>query len=187
MNIWPLIITLLIIGAAELGDKTQLMTLTFAAKYPVWEVISAVSAASAVLMAIAVLFGSIIDKFIPPVYIQLLAGTVFIFFGIWTIFGKDKDAAAQTSGKNPFWIIFATFFVAELGDKTQLATLALSAKYSAPIQVWIGATLGMIGVNAVAAVAGTWVKKYVSEKAIRWAGAAIFIGFGFFTFASILL
>ena len=187
MNLWPLIITFLIIGAAELGDKPQLMTLTFAAKYPLWKVIGAESAASAVLMAIAVLFGSIIDKFIPPLYIQLLAGTVFIGFGLWTIFGKDKDEEAHTSGKNPFWIIFATFFAAELGDKTQLATLALSAKYGSPIQVWIGATLGMIGVNAVAAVAGTWVKKYVSDEIIRWVGAAIFISFGLSIFTSILL
>lgn len=182
MNFWPLATTFLIIAAAELGDKTQLLTLGFATKYTVWQVIAAVTAATAVLMALAVIFGGAISYYIPEFYLQLLAGTLFIGFGIWTLLGEEKEEDEKVKGNhNPFSIVFASFFLAELGDKTQLATLALSARYGSPLQVWLGATLGMAGVNAVAALAGSWIKKIVSEKAIKWIGAAIFIIFGLIT------
>ena len=136
MDLWPLLITFLIIGAAELGDKTQLLTLGFATKFPVWEVIIAVSCATAVLMALAVTFGGAINYYIPEFQLQL-------------------------------------------------ATLTLSAEYGTPIQVWLGATLGMCGVNVIAALTGSWIKKFVSEKTIKWFGAVIFILFGLFTLWSL--
>lgn len=180
MNLWPLIITFFIIGTAELGDKTQLLTLSFSTKYPLWKVLGAVFAATASLMALAVIFGDAVNYYIPSFYIQLLAGTVFILFGIWTIFKKEKDEAAAQArdSRNPFWIVFSGFFLAELGDKTQLATLALTAKYGAPFQVWLGATLGMAGVNVVAALVGNRIKNLVHEKYIRWLGGILFILFG---------
>jgi putative Ca2+/H+ antiporter (TMEM165/GDT1 family) len=186
MNFWPLITALFIIAAAELGDKTQLLTLTFATRYPVWKVISAVSAATAVLMGLAVFLGGIINRFIPEFYLQLIAGAVFILFGLWIIFGREKEEEAKADkNKNPFLIVFATFFLAELGDKTQLATLALSAKYGTPFQVWLGATLGMAGINTIAALAGSWIKRFVSEKMIKWLGAAVFILFGLITLVNL--
>jgi len=183
MNLWPLIITFFIIGTAELGDKTQLLTLSFSIKYPLWEVLGAVLAATASLMALAVIFGDAINYYIPSFYIQLLAGIVFILFGFWTILKKEKDEAAAQArdSRNPFWIVFSGFFLAELGDKTQLATLALTAKYGAPFQVWLGATLGMFGINILAAVAGSWIKNIVSDQVIKWIGAALFIIFGLVT------
>ena len=181
MNLWPLLITFLIISAAELGDKTQLLTLGFATRYPVWKVISAVFAATAILMALAVLFGGAINYYVPEFYLQLAAGIIFIIFGIWILFGKEVEEEKVKGNKNPFLIVFASFFLAELGDKTQLATLTLSAKYGTPFQVWLGATLGMAGVNVIAALAGTWIKKVVSAKTIKWIGAAVFILFGIFT------
>lgn len=183
MNFWPLITTFFIIAAAELGDKTQLLTLGFATKYAVWQVIAAVSAATAVLMALAVIFGGAINYYIPEFYLQLMAGILFIGFGIWTILGKDEDEnkAKIENGKSPFIIVFSAFFLAELGDKTQLAALTLSAKYGSPFQVWLGATLGMVGVNMIAALAGKWIKTLASEKVIQRMGAAIFIVFGLIT------
>ena len=187
MNLWPLLITFLIIGAAELGDKTQLLTLGFATRFPVWEVIIAVSCATAVLMALAVTFGGAINYYIPEFYLQLAAGIIFIGFGLWTLLGKEKEEeeGKTKNNKNPFAFIFTTFFLAELGDKTQLATLTLSAKYGTPIQVWLGATLGMCGVNVIAALTGSWIKKFVSEKTIKWFGAMVFILFGLFTLWSL--
>ena len=82
--------------------------------------------------------------------------------------------------------IFSTFFLAELGDKTQLATLTLSAKYGTPFQVWLGATLGMAGVNVIAALAGSWIKRFIPEKAIKLLGAAVFIIFGTLTLWNLL-
>jgi putative Ca2+/H+ antiporter (TMEM165/GDT1 family) len=182
MNFWPFIIAFAIIGAAELGDKTQLLTLAFATRYPVWKVIGAVFSATAVLMAIAVLFGGIINYYIPEFYLQLIAGIVFILFGLWILFGKEEEEKKdKTDNNHPFLLVFGAFFLAELGDKTQLATLALSAKYGTPFQVWLGATLGMGTINAIAALAGNWIKKFVSERHVKLIGAAIFIIFGIVT------
>ena len=174
-----LITTLLIIAAAELGDKTQLLTFSFAAKYPLWEVLAAVFSAAGLLMAVAVIFGSLITSMIPIFYIKLLAGIFFIAFGIWNWFGKEEEEeGAKQSNGSPFWIVFSAFLLAELGDKTQLATIALSAEYGRPISVWIGATLGMVLVNGIGALAGKWMGKLLPGIWLRLIGAVVFIGFG---------
>lgn len=189
MNFTPLVLTFLMIGAAELGDKTQLLTLGFSTRFPVWTVISAVSAATALLMGLAVLFGGAINRLVPGFYLQLAAGFLFIGFGLWTIFSKEEVEEEKTgkTGKNIFLFIFSTFFLAELGDKTQLATLTLSAKYGTPFQVWFGATLGMILVNAIAVLSGTWIKKYVADEHIKLIGAIIFLIFGIISIVAVMV
>lgn len=188
MNPYPFLSTLVVISIAELGDKTQLLTLGFSTRYPFWEVISAVFCATAALMMIAVFFGGIIYYYLPVFYVQLFAALLFIFFGLWTILGEEKEEErGQEKDWNPFCIIFLAFFLAELGDKTQLATLALSARYGTPIQVWLGATLGMAGANVLSVLAGRWTKRIVSEKAIKYLGAAVFIGFGLLTLGELFL
>jgi len=188
LNLYPLISAFLIISAAELGDKTQLLTIGFAAKYPVWEIILAVFSASAVLMGIAVVFGGLINQFIPLNYIQILAGILFILFGIWNFLGKEEkeEEVKKKAGKSSFWIIFGGFFLAELGDKTQLMALAISAK-GAGIQVWIGATLAMVFINSFGIFAGGWLKKHVPALWIKIFGTAVFILFGLWTLGENLL
>lgn len=181
-NLLPLISSFLMIAAAELGDKTQLLTLGFAARFPFWQVIAGVAFASGILMAVAVLFGGIINHFVPVFYAQLFAGLLFIGFGIWTFLGKEKEEEEKEGRfSSPFWIVFTSFLLAELGDKTQLATLTLSAKYGAPFQVWIGATLAMVAINFFSVLAGGWLKTRVPEKWIRIFGALVFIVFGLLT------
>lgn len=187
MNLWPALSSFLIIAAAELGDKTQLLVLGFVSRYPVWEVIGAVSLATALLMFLAVAFGGAINYYLPPFYVQLFAGMLFILFGLWTLFGKEKEEDGKKSRGNPFWMIFSTFFLAELGDKTQLATFALSAQYGAPLLVWLGATLGMVGVNVLAALLGKWIKRFLPGNSIKWLGASIFILFGLITLGGLLI
>jgi len=188
MNLWPLISSFLIIAAAELGDKTQLLTLGFATHFRLGQTMSAVAAATAVLMALAVLFGGAINRYVPEFYLQLAAGIIFIGFGLWTLMnGREKNEEKELARiHNPFLLIFATFFLAELGDKTQLAALALAARYGTPVQVWLGATAGMVLINLVAALAGSFIKSKVSDKTIRIFGAAVFILFGIFTLWGIL-
>lgn len=188
MNLWPFFLTFLVIAAAELGDKTQLLTLGFASRYPAWTVIGAVSTATALLMALAVIFGKAINYYIPETALQVIAGIIFILFGLWTLFGKEEDEEeSKSNNHNPFWLVFGSFFLAELGDKTQLATLTLSAKYGTPFQVWVGATAGMVGVNVIAALAGNWVKTVVSQRAIKVLGSAVFLIFGIVTLLGVTL
>ncbi|MCU0641909.1 MAG: TMEM165/GDT1 family protein [Candidatus Margulisbacteria bacterium] len=185
MSLAPFLAALTVIALAELGDKTQLLTFGLATRYPFWTVISAVASATALLMGIAVILGGFLNQLIPLFYLQLFAGTLFILFGFWTLFGKeDKDDGEEQggAGKGAFGIVFSSFFLAELGDKTQLATLALTAKYGAPVLVWAGATLGMIVVNGLSILAGGWLGKHLAPRLIKYVGAAVFILFGLWTF-----
>jgi putative Ca2+/H+ antiporter (TMEM165/GDT1 family) len=187
-DLTPLFAALLVIGLAELGDKTQLLTFGFATRYPFWQVMAAVAAATGLLMALAVLFGGVVNRFIPDFYVQLLAGLLFILFGLLILLGKEEEKEKEKEeGGNPFGIVFAAFFLAELGDKTQLATLTLSAKYGAPLLVWLGATLAMIGVNTVSVLAGGWTRKFIPESWLKFVGAAVFIIFGLWTLGELFL
>jgi len=190
MKLIPLITTFLIIGLAELGDKTQLLTIALASKYPIEKVIYGIFSATAVLMLMAVFLGAIIQRFLSKILISVIAGAFFIIYGLMIIrpvSEAKEESEREVSAKSPFWAIFGSFFLAELGDKTQLATFALSAKYGAPLQVWIGATLGMVIVNLFGIVIGNVLKNYLPEKIINFISGGIFILFGFLTFLSIIL
>jgi putative Ca2+/H+ antiporter (TMEM165/GDT1 family) len=190
MNPAPLIAAFLIIGIAELGDKTQLLTIALASKYPIEKVIYGVVSATAALMLIAVFLGEIIQNFVPRLFISILAGAFFIIYGLMMIkpVGEEKEESERAiKAKDPFWAVFSALFLAELGDKTQLATFALAAKYGTPIQVWIGATLGMATVNLFGIVIGNVLKNYLPEKIITYISGGIFILFGLITFLSIIL
>lgn len=177
----------MVVGIAELGDKTQLLTFGFATRFPFWQIMSAVFCATSILMAVAVIFGGFINHYIPAFYVQLLAGCLLIFFGLYTIFSKEKEEKASDGGRSQFAIVFTSFFLAELGDKTQLAAFALSAKYGAPFQVWLGATLAMVGVNGLGILAGRGLKNVFPEKMVKLAGAAVFILFGLWTLKSLFV
>jgi Ca2+/H+ antiporter, TMEM165/GDT1 family len=178
----PFFDALLVIGLAELGDKTQLLTFGFATRFPFWKVMAAVTLAAGVLMAFAVLFGEIIFSLIPAFYVTLFAGLYFLGYGLYMLFGREAEEAVKNVGaKSPFMIVFAGFFLAELGDKTQLATLALSARYGAPFQVWLGATLGLVIINFVSVLVGKLAKGFVEPKWLEYLGAAVFLSFGLFT------
>lgn len=181
-DLYPLIAAFTVIGLAELGDKTQLLTFGFATRFSFWKIMAAVLCASGILMGVAVVFGGLINYYLPSFYVQLLAGSLFLFFGLYTIFSKEKEEQAGDGGRSQFAIVFTSFFLAELGDKTQLATLALSAKYGTPFLVWLGATLAMTIVNGLGILAGRGLKKVISENSLRLAGAGMFIVFGLWTF-----
>ncbi len=179
---------LAVVGLAELGDKTQLLSFGFATRFPFWKVISAVTLAAGLLMALAVLFGEIVFRFIPAFYVSLFAGLYFLGYGFYMLLGREGEEAesAKSSGiKEPFLIVFTGFFLAELGDKTQLATLALSARYGAPAQVWLGATLGMVAVNLLSILIGKLARGFVEPKWLKYLGAVVFLYFGCTTLLSL--
>ena len=191
MHFMPLIVSFLVIAIAELGDKTQLLTLALAAKYPMEKVVYGIFSATAALMFIAVLVGGIIQRIIPMIFISILAGAFFIIYGLIIIAPIKKEEKKEESEKmirssDPFWIVFGSFFLAEIGDKTQLATFAMTAKYGTPVQIWIGATLGMFLVNLFGLMIGNVLKNYLPEKAINYLSGGVFIVFGALTFLSIL-
>jgi len=193
MRIIPLIASFLIIGIAELGDKTQLLTLSLAAKYPMEKVIGGVASATAILMLIAVAFGEIIQKIIPMIFISILAAAFFIIYGL-TLIAPIKKEGEKPSGSgvtprsnDPFWIVFTSFFLAEIGDKTQLATFTMTAKYGAPVQIWLGATLGMLVINLFGIALGNILRNYIPERLINYLTGVCFIIFGAVIFLGVIL
>jgi Ca2+/H+ antiporter, TMEM165/GDT1 family len=166
---------------AEVGDKTQLMTLAFTAKYKAGVVLAAVSAATAVINLISVGLGEGLGKLLPMFWINIFAGTAFIIFGLWELRPEDENAEkVKESRLGPFMTVALAFFFAELGDKTMLAAVAIASKYHAFWQVWAGSTVGLIGSNAIAIVAGHALNNRISEKWMKIAIAIVYIGSGAF-------
>jgi len=170
-----------VIFVAELGDKSQLMAMAFAARYKAWPVLIGISSATAVTHAISVGIGAALGAQIPTETISLIAGVAFLIFAAWTLRGDtlDDDEVARASSSNRSAIIAASsaFFLAELGDKTMLATITLATQEGV-FGTWLGSTLGMVAADALAIVVGKQLGVRLPEKAIRYGAAALFVIFG---------
>ena len=163
---------------AEMGDKTQLLAMAFATKYKASVVMWGVFAATIFNHLLAVLAGNYLTDLIPIQYIQIAAAASFIIFGLWTIRGDELKGEDKKFHFNPFWTVAIAFFFAEMGDKTQLATVALAAKYQSVIPVLMGTTAGMLIADAIGIGIGIVLGKRIPERAVKWLAAIIFIFFG---------
>jgi len=170
-----------VVFLAELGDKSQLMALAFAARYRALAVLVAVSCATLLVHAFSVLLGSAAAAAIPAAAIQVIAGLSFFGFAAWTLrgdtLGETEEARASRRGRWVLVTIGTAFFLAELGDKTMLATVSL-ATTEPPIPVWLGSTAGMVGADALAIAAGAILGARLPERAIGLFAAASFLVFG---------
>ena len=165
---------------AEMGDKTQLLAMAFACKFRWQTVMWGVLAATVLNHLFAVLVGSYLTAFIPLSYIQIGAAISFIAFGIWTIRGDELGDEAEKDKFSPFWTVAIAFFIAEMGDKTQLATIALAAKFQTVLPVWLGTTAGMMVADGIGILFGIVLGKKIPERTMKWFAAILFIGFGLF-------
>ena len=174
------IASLLFVTLAEMGDKTQLLAMAFATRFPAQTVLSAVFVATLLNHALAVAAGRLLTNVIPLDVISLTAALSFILFGLWTIRGDTLEGEdRQRSSFGPFLTVAIAFFLAELGDKTQLATISLAVKYSDPIAVLLGTTTGMVVADGVGIVLGIVLGKRLPDTLIRLVSAGVFIVFGF--------
>lgn len=174
-----------VIFVAELGDKSQLMALTFAARFKTAPVLIAITIATAVVHGVSVFIGAAVGATIPPRPIAFAAALAFVGFGLWTLRGDelttdDRNRAAAVSARHAVIAVGTVFFLAELGDKTMLATITLATKEGL-LGTWLGSTVGMVAADALAIVAGRQLGTRLPERAIR-IGAAI----TFFAFAALL-
>lgn len=175
---------LFLIFIAELGDKTQLLVISLASKYKPAVVLLGIFCSTLILFLLASLIGTVIGDFIPLKYIKVIVSIAFIAFGVWTLLEKDEVEKSRSIGKfGPFLTIALFFFAAEMGDKTQLATLSLASESRNHIlQVWLGATVGMVIADGLAVFVGAILHKKVSKKLIRIIAGIIFITYGIFNF-----
>jgi putative Ca2+/H+ antiporter (TMEM165/GDT1 family) len=167
---------------AEMGDKTQLLAMAFAARYKATKVLAGVFLATVLNHALAVAVGKYIAHFQSvQIWIQGLAALSFIFFGLWTIRGdKLEGEENRTTRFGAVMTVAVAFFLAEMGDKTQLATVAISIKFSAsPIAILMGTTTGMLIADGIGIIIGVVMCKKIPERTIKLISAVVFIFFGF--------
>ena len=166
---------------AELGDKSQLMALTFATRYPALVVLAGVTIATFVVHAGSVLLGVAVAATIPTDLVQLLAGAAFIGFALWTLRGDSLDDEEQgKAARAGGWAVVAVgtaFCLAELGDKTMLVTITL-ATTAEPWGTWLGSTLGMVAADAIAIALGAWLGTRLPERTVKVFAAGAFVLFG---------
>jgi len=170
--------SLTIVVLAEMGDKTQLLAMAFATRFRWQTVMWGVLVATAANHLFAVGVGNYLTNIIPLAYIKIAAAASFILFGLWTLRGDELHDEDKRFNFSPFWTVTIAFFIAEMGDKTQLATVALAAEFNTVIPVWLGTTGGMLVADAVGIILGIVLHKKIPEKQIKWFAAMVFIAFG---------
>ncbi|MGY1741205.1 MULTISPECIES: TMEM165/GDT1 family protein [unclassified Blastococcus] len=170
-----------VIFVAELGDKSQLMALTFATRFRVWPVLIGITVATAVVHLVSVGIGYGLGTTLPTGWINLAAAVAFVAFGVWTLHGdtltEEEQLKASRAVRSAVIAVGTAFFLAELGDKTMLATITLATDYGW-FGTWVGSTLGMVAADALAIVVGRALGKRLPEKAIAYGAAALFFVFG---------
>ncbi len=179
--------SLAMVFLAEMGDKTQLLAMAFATRFRWQVVLAGVLAATIANHFLAVLAGNFLTSLIPLTAIRIAAALSFILFGFWTLRGDTLGDEDKRYNVNPFWTVTIAFFLAEMGDKTQLATVALAAEFNTIVTVWIGTTTGMLVADGVGIIAGIVLHKKIPEKQVKWAAALTFIAFGLWGLAAVWL
>jgi putative Ca2+/H+ antiporter (TMEM165/GDT1 family) len=173
-----------LIFLAELGDKSQLVALWFSTRYRWWVVLAGVSAATLVVHLGSVALGRAAGALLPERVVLIIVGLSFLAFAAWSLRGDTLDdeeleqKRRRSSALGGFGIVTTAFFLSELGDKTQLATVSLAGGQADIVGVWLGSTLGMVLADAVAIGAGLLLGKRLPERAIAIGAAVLFVIFG---------
>jgi putative Ca2+/H+ antiporter (TMEM165/GDT1 family) len=170
----------IVIFLGELGDKTQLAALYFAARYKLSTVLGAIFAASLINNFISVAAGAALFNLFPGALIQKASFVLFIVFGILTLVQKEKsEPQAKTNKiKNPFFIVLIVFIAAEFGDKTQIAAMLMAIQNHSVLPVFLGASLGMFCASLAAVIAGAVLGKKMPINVIKKVSGAAFIAIG---------
>lgn len=165
---------------AELGDKTQLVALGFGARHRLAPVLAGMTAAYMATNLVAVAVGALLGATLPTRAIGLGGGVLFLAFAAWTLraTGEVDEVGATPGGNRSIALSVAgAMFVAELGDKTMLATATLAAQ-GAPLLVWVGATAGIVASGALGVLLGRIFGARLPERATRIGSAVLFAVFG---------
>ncbi|HEY5560967.1 MAG TPA: TMEM165/GDT1 family protein [Clostridiaceae bacterium] len=177
-----LIRALLLVVVAEMGDKTQLLAMAMAGKYKVKQVMLGVLVATILNHALAVAAGTYLSTVIPMDKVRIVAAISFLVFGLWTLRGDKIDEDGKKKSKfGPVITVAIAFFIAEMGDKTQLMTIAISADSHNPVFILMGTTIGMLIADGIGIIGGAWMCRYIPEIYIKWVAGFVFMIFGTIT------
>ncbi|MGH3488775.1 MAG: TMEM165/GDT1 family protein [Actinopolymorphaceae bacterium] len=166
-----------VIFVAELGDKSQLMAMLFATRYRPAPVLVGICIATTAVHAVSVGVGHGLGTALPTSWIALVAGVAFLGFAAWTLRGdalhESDRARTRRTGRSAVIAVTTAFLLAELGDKTMLATITLATQHQW-LGIWVGSTVGMVIADALAIVIGHHLAVRLPERAIRYSAAGLF-------------
>ena len=176
-----ILVSLAVVFVAELGDKSQLMTMTYALRHRWWVVLSGVGIASFLVHGLSVTIGHFLGLTLPERPIAFAAAIAFLLFAVWT-WREGRAGAADDDVRVPeprhvLLAVVSSFVLAELGDKTMLATVALASDHNWA-GVWIGATAGMVLADGAAIVVGRLLHKRLPERFLHGLASVLFLLFG---------
>ncbi len=175
----PIVSSFLLVAASEMGDKTQLLAFSLASRFRrPWVVMAGILAATIVNHALASGVGAWVSDHVPPRAMAAILAVTFLAFALWTLKPDELEEAKAPARFGPFLTTAVLFFLAEMGDKTQLATVALAARYQSLVRVTLGTTLGMLAADGIAVFMGDQLAERLSMKWLRRFAAALFLLFG---------
>jgi len=178
-----------LVFVAEMGDKTQIIAMTFATQYKVTQVLLGVLLGVVLNHGIAILLGSALTNIIPMDIIQVLAGVLFLIFGFISLSTKQEEEDEKSNKKSlgPVATVALAFFIGELGDKTQLTALALSTDSLYPLVTLMGTTLAMLATSSLGIYVGSKIGDKIPEATINITSSIVFVFFGFIKLYTSLL
>lgn len=177
--IYEFIKTFLLIFVAEMGDKTQILLMTCAARYSIIQVLIGIIIGVSLNHGLAIIIGTYISNIINIDILQIFAGAIFIVFGLFAL--KDEDNGKEKTKIlkcGPVLTVAGTFFIGELGDKTQLTAMTIAMESNYPFVVLIGSIAGMIVIGFIGIIVGTALTKKLPSYIIKIISGLIFIVFG---------
>ncbi len=167
---------------AEMGDKTQLMLVALTSRFKLRDIIIGTAAAILVLNGLAVLLGGLVSEIIPTWLIRLVAASAFLFFAITSLKGDDDEEETKEENVSRFapLTVFCTFFVAELGDKTQLTAITFGANegMNAAVTVWLACSIGLFAADILGMLIGYLLKSKTPDGLLNTLAFFIFAIFG---------
>jgi len=178
MDLTPLLSAFGIIAFAEFGDKTQLAAITLCSRHKPFPVFVGTVLALILVNGIGVLIGEALAALLPMYWIGIGAGITFIVFGFYILLSKDAKEMKTRESKFAILTSLSMVTLMELGDKTQLAVIALTAKAGGSLLIFLGASLAFLVVTAIGVTIGAAVQKVVPLRYIRVGAAVVFIVFG---------
>lgn len=179
LSLQALLVSTGTVTLAEIGDKTQLLALLLAARYrKPWPIALGILAATLVNHAISAWLGAELTDWLSPEVLRWVVAASFLAVALWTLKPDTLDETASPARFGAFLTTVILFFLAEMGDKTQFATVAVAARYQSVLWVTIGTTLGMMASNGLAVFLGEKLAGKVQAKWIRWSAASLFFLFG---------
>ena len=174
--------SLIIVAFAEMGDRTQILSLLLAAQFKKkWTILLGVFIATVLNHALAAVSGQWIASFLTPFILNICLTVLFLGFALWILVPDRLDEQKPSARYGALLTTILTFFMAEMGDKTQFATITLAARYHSTFWVTLGTTCGMLLSNGLAIFLGEKLTQKISLTQIRWIASAMYFIFAILT------